>query len=46
MRFVDDGIGFSGDGKGAGMKLVRMLVQQLEGELKILVNEESRGRRY
>lgn len=43
MRFADDGIGFSGDGYGTGLKLVRILVEQLEGDLKILVNEEKGG---
>jgi two-component sensor histidine kinase len=43
MRFADDGIGFSGEGEGTGLKLVRILVEQLEGDLKILVDEEKGG---
>jgi len=43
LRVVDDGVGLRDKKERTGLSLVKSLAQQLEGELKILTHEDSRG---
>ena len=46
LRVADDGAGLKDFKAGTALKLVRALVGQLEGELRILTMEDSRGTEF